>query len=453
MRNEMLVYFYGAGLIVVFIPLAFTIVYGAETEWKCYWSGKYVECSSPRHSGEHAWKWFDSDGGEGNNGINEYTPGYVVQLKTNILLRDFCIDEKTLVEYYLDPEIEKAKFSGNPSTLIDIKCPKGFICRDGACIPSAEERRFGCKGYNEICQQNSDCCSGMVCMATESFYRCRFFDQSGGSNTCTDSDFGKNLYQKGKTRIPEEGIEFTDRCEGNTLVEFFCTPYREIRSERIACTYGCSDGACIKGGEGSCNLEGERCGTGYRNCCSGLACLWDDLRKIYKCVKRGGAPTPTPTTPPPDTPTPRPPRPPEIKITIYAGWNQISSPAGTLNFQSLVANSECSGVRGPYFYDATTNSYRTGEFIEEMLGYWVYSGNSCEFSVSGTYSGGSLRLNKGWNMISSSKSWNEIKGNCVKTSSIWHWNGRGYVKIPESQNMNRRNGYWVRVSGNCRISE
>jgi thiol-disulfide isomerase/thioredoxin len=64
------------------------------------------------------------------------------------------------------------------------------------------------------------------------------------SDTCTDSDGGKNYYEKGTV---EMGVTVTDTCSGNTLSEGYCKGkgggYPAIQG--CICPNGCEDGACL----------------------------------------------------------------------------------------------------------------------------------------------------------------------------------------------------------------
>jgi len=68
----------------------------------------------------------------------------------------------------------------------------------------------------------------------------------GGSETCTDSDGGKNYYVKGLTSVINQGDnsgEFSDLCLGNNLTEHSCYGGGSI-SDIFNCPNGCENGAC-----------------------------------------------------------------------------------------------------------------------------------------------------------------------------------------------------------------
>ena len=62
--------------------------------------------------------------------------------------------------------------------------------------------------------------------------------------TCTDSDGGKNYYQKGTVTV--DGTSYTDYClDENRLIEYYCSN-NQMRFDTYACSYGCENGACKK---------------------------------------------------------------------------------------------------------------------------------------------------------------------------------------------------------------
>jgi hypothetical protein len=71
------------------------------------------------------------------------------------------------------------------------------------------------------------------------------------NKTCTDSDGGLDYYTKGTVSICtyyEQGGGCglaVDSCDGNILTEGYCEG-NESKTVKYTCSYGCSDGACIK---------------------------------------------------------------------------------------------------------------------------------------------------------------------------------------------------------------
>ncbi|PIP23720.1 MAG: hypothetical protein COX90_02840 [Candidatus Nealsonbacteria bacterium CG_4_10_14_0_2_um_filter_38_17] len=78
-----------------------------------------------------------------------------------------------------------------------------------------------------------------------------YFSIVEATTACTDSDGGKNYYQKGT--VTENGKTYTDYCQGAFyLKEYFCLPYSSIglggaAEENVVCPNGgsCKDGACV----------------------------------------------------------------------------------------------------------------------------------------------------------------------------------------------------------------
>jgi hypothetical protein len=71
-------------------------------------------------------------------------------------------------------------------------------------------------------------------------------------STCTDSDGGKNYYQKGVANT------FTDYCiDNNMLREFYCEKNGDSNTVSYQCPNGCSDGMCIKANKEQDKYEDE----------------------------------------------------------------------------------------------------------------------------------------------------------------------------------------------------
>jgi len=146
----------------------------------------------------------DSDGGMDyfNKGVCRDSEG------SNVF--DICISGKILKEYYCEDLCITTQFS----------CPKGSICQNSKCI----------------------------------YY------------SCTDSDNGNNIFEKGEIHLIEGQFNYTyeDHCsnDGNYVVEYMCeehgvVPFYELPFQK--CPNGCENGACIKEG---CipNCTGRECG-------------------------------------------------------------------------------------------------------------------------------------------------------------------------------------------------
>ncbi|MDP2672347.1 MAG: hypothetical protein Q8O84_00860, partial [Nanoarchaeota archaeon] len=137
----------------------------------------------------------DSDGGKTYS-----TKGNVVASSptSSIDVTDLCSDSTRVVEYFCNPDKTQ---SGETYT-----CSNG--CSNGACISSAT-------------------------------------NQTNATNTCSDSDGGKNYNTRGTINV--NGRTESDSCrDGGTLYEWFCgvegDPAGLLRSETsVNCPNGCSN--------------------------------------------------------------------------------------------------------------------------------------------------------------------------------------------------------------------
>jgi len=121
------------------------------------------------------------------------------------------------------------------------------------------------------------CPSGYTCEADNV---CR-----KGGRTCTESgDSGKDYDTKGTvvdTQTFWEGYQWRDGCEGNTLIEFYCSN-DNVELERYTCPNGCDNGVCK-----SAPRCDPACPSGYTceadNVCrkGGKTCTETDPRKDY----------------------------------------------------------------------------------------------------------------------------------------------------------------------------
>jgi len=137
----------------------------------------------------------DSDGGKNYTVKGTASSGP----STGLPATDFCIDSKTLNEYYCD---------GFDVASEEYDCE--FGCSDGRCV----------------------------------------------EKSCTDDDAtenypdGKNYFVKGNTIIciDEECTEpFNDFCKNDTaLYEYYCNSSLDVANETYICEEGCEDGACLK---------------------------------------------------------------------------------------------------------------------------------------------------------------------------------------------------------------
>lgn len=136
----------------------------------------------------------DSD--DFGNSINYYTKRSIYTCTGSSCTSardDFCLDQSNLKEYYC----------GKDSTIRSeiYTCPKGYNCKDGACVSV--------------------------------------------TSLCTDSDDGKNYYVKGS--CSDKIQTYTDNCLLNVVNEWYCDSVsNSCKNEVYTCPYGCQDGACLK---------------------------------------------------------------------------------------------------------------------------------------------------------------------------------------------------------------
>lgn len=69
-------------------------------------------------------------------------------------------------------------------------------------------------------------------------------DDHHQTETCFDSDSGKNYFVEGTT---SRGLSSnTDFCNSDTIVEYFCDSEGKIDAKQYVCSFGCVNGACIQ---------------------------------------------------------------------------------------------------------------------------------------------------------------------------------------------------------------
>ncbi|MAG91862.1 hypothetical protein CMO83_04245 [Candidatus Woesearchaeota archaeon] len=153
-------------------------------------------CQPPGGSGSCT----DSDGGK------EYYVRGTLNFNNRETYTDFCNIRGQLNEMYCVFNKTKWVRYNTGYTSTEYNCPNG--CQDGACLRS-------------------------------------------GSNTtpiCTDSDGGKNYYEKGYLtyeRGDGAGMSGYESCDGSQVVETYCREDGSWGEERFFCENGCQDGACL----------------------------------------------------------------------------------------------------------------------------------------------------------------------------------------------------------------
>jgi hypothetical protein len=135
-------------------------------------------------------------------------------------------------------------------------------------------------------------------------------------------------------------------------------------------------------------------------------------------------------------------------LQLHAGWNMISSPIRSAPITNL--QGDCLISNGPWWWTGTR--YELSTTLEPAKGYWVKVGDTCTMeaiSLDRRFEQ-TLPLVPGWNLISSSSSWNDTNtGDCKLVSGPWWWDGQKYQQITADQPLEGFKGYWVKVGADC----
>ena len=157
-----------------------------------------------------------------------------------------------------------------------------------------------------------------------------------------------------------------------------------------------------------------------------------------------GGPTPGGGGPPPPPPGGG-----GLSLSLHAGWNMISTPVKSSPISSLQGN--CSFSGGPWEWNGA--AYQLASVLEPAKGYWVKVGSPCTMQAGGSPFPQSLSLVSGWNLISSSGSWNQMNtGGCTLLSGPWWYDGTQYQQVAPGTAMEGFKGYWVKVGGGCTVT-
>jgi hypothetical protein len=164
---------------------------------------------------------------------------------------DVCKNSDYLTEYYC---------SGNRGYSTNKKCE--FGCLDGACETTTSDYCSDSDGgidyrekgtiYSDNLGTSTDTCEGdtlieYYCtgrMGKMKSYKCVDGCEDGECQkpSCSESDDGKDYTQQGTTYSNNMGTS-TDSCSGDSLTEYYCSGNRAYRTTK-KCSYGCADGAC-----------------------------------------------------------------------------------------------------------------------------------------------------------------------------------------------------------------
>jgi hypothetical protein len=138
-----------------------------------------------------------------------------------------------------------------------------------------------------------------------------------------------------------------------------------------------------------------------------------------------------------------------FSLALHAGWNMISSPLAVVSLSAL--SGDCSFTDGPWWWDGF--QYELVSTIEPAKGSWVKTASPCTMQASGNVEAENLTLVDGWNMISSSGSWNQMNtGGCTLLAGPFWYDGAQYQSLGPDSAMNGFLGYWVKVGGSCGVS-
>lgn len=193
----------------------------------------------------------DSDGG-----IYEFTKG--VASVEGGAGTDKCLGNgESVLEYYCE---------GGELMNVDIECPEGFVCDDGACIETpcfdteegADARVAGTVRYGNA--QYADACIGAEWVreyscgeegVSEEALECDKDERCENGKCvpvlpCIDTDGGQDVYSAGIASVGAASYE--DICVSyNVVFEYYCEN-GSIRDVQIMCPEGeeCSGGVCVE---------------------------------------------------------------------------------------------------------------------------------------------------------------------------------------------------------------
>ncbi|MEM4598631.1 MAG: hypothetical protein QW400_02980 [Candidatus Diapherotrites archaeon] len=210
----------------------------------------------------------DSDGGKEIfiKGVVEFNGNYYP---------DICTSSGGIMEHYC--ETSASGCDTNSVKYYTTTCPTGYRCIDGACQKDTGQpttctdsdggRDYYVRGtttdpkgsYVDKCSADGTKLYEYYCVwnnaemeeyPTPHNYVCKdgAFVEAKPSSNCSDSDGGRNVYEKGT--VNENGKLSTDHCScgGSKVVEYFCSGGMTAVSEEYCPTgYTCKDGACVQG--------------------------------------------------------------------------------------------------------------------------------------------------------------------------------------------------------------
>lgn len=396
----------------------------------------------------------------GDRGVDIYKKGKVYY-KGELHGEDICV-YGNVKEYYC------REISDTPGVVFK-GCGPGYKCENGACVKTEMKcvRDSDCPSDRPVCREGVCAKKAENGGGTRPSQGCRETDAVNGN--------GRNYYKKGTTSSPY-GTK-TDECIDERRVREYWCAYGpndpRISQFDFLCPKKCRDGACVReedvtdkciDNDGLNKFKKDIAKRGkvvkedkcqwqravYEAYCPdensdpeyiSIYCGYGYVCSDGKCVQE----TKEPPKPKPSSTA--------FEISLRSGWSFISVPK-PISFEALKENSDCENLFGPYYYNSITNSWGVAIDLRNMLGYAIYTSASCTLKALpdkvGTERNSEI-LQRGWNIISSRNSWNDIKGNCEKLSPIWKFNGAKYEKVGEDENLNDKEGYWVFVKSSCTI--
>jgi len=179
-------------------------------------------------------KCWDSDGGK-----NYYVKG--IATANGQSLSDYCNENGTLTEKYCYNDQVK---------WLTYNCPLG--CEDGACIEKPNE----CELEGGRCVAPYTAVEVGTCYSNEKYMSNLLCPDQGwccipvkNETNCTDSDNGIDYHTRGTTGYYKPGYEtrdYMDHCDGEILLEYYCSEAGVVSEKEYQCPFGCVDGACIE---------------------------------------------------------------------------------------------------------------------------------------------------------------------------------------------------------------
>lgn len=144
--------------------------------------------------------------------------------------------------------------------------------------------------------------------------------------------------------------------------------------------------------------------------------------------------------------------PPEHTIELTPGWNMISVPFAT-ELSSITDNCSLRPYQQYKIWTYNGEDWEHPTKLQNERGYYIYSTESCTATVSGetdVFSG--IKLNKGWNMISTDRPLADIKGTCsfqpYQGEAVWRLIN-GNWQHPST--LSTTGGYFVYAQQDCSL--